>query len=87
MRGGNGLRISHAKGNGQMKSIRLMMTFCGIGLIAGCGPDPLPAALAFCDVERPRLFTAGELDARGPYPDNLRLDLATNERGREHCGW
>jgi len=70
-----------------MRLTRWMITICATGFVAGCAPDPLPATLAFCDVERPRLFTAGEIDARAPYPDNLRLDLGTNERGREHCGW
>jgi hypothetical protein len=38
-------------------------------------------------VEQPRRFTAAELDARAPHPANLALDLATNERGRDLCGW
>jgi hypothetical protein len=41
----------------------------------------------FCDVESPRLFTPAELDAREPHPENLRRDLATNERGARWCGW
>ncbi|MDD7969931.1 hypothetical protein [Roseinatronobacter alkalisoli] len=58
-------------------------------LTARCGPD-LPApdgGPQFCDVEQPRRFTAAELDARRTFVENMRLDLATNERGAEHCGW
>jgi hypothetical protein len=43
--------------------------------------------VAFCDVERPRLFTAAELEARKPFRRNLEADLVTNQTGARHCGW
>lgn len=47
-----------------------------------------PDGPLFCDIERPRIFSAAEAEwrarnARG----NLNLDLATNEAGETHCGW
>lgn len=32
-------------------------------------------------------FTSADLDARAAFPANLALDLATNERGLDLCGW
>ena len=67
----------------------LATLICLTGFAAGC--DQNNAALTqgplFCDVEVPRVFTEAELQARAPFPENLRRDLATNERGRDHCGW
>ena len=44
--------------------------------------------LAFCDAEELRLFTRAEIEWRSKNaPDNLRLDLKTNETGARECGW
>jgi hypothetical protein len=62
-----------------------MPTICMSAFVSGCFGNvdgPL-----FCDVESARRFPQGELEARAPFRANLELDLATNERGREHCGW
>ena len=65
------------------------MMICTTGFVAGCGPNDVPLSQGplFCDVEQPRVFTEPEIQARAPFPANLRRDLATNERGRDHCGW
>jgi hypothetical protein len=46
-----------------------------------------PDGPLFCDVAEPRLFTPAELQARRPFPANLRLDLTHNQTGEAHCGW
>ena len=66
------------------------MMICLTAFVAGCArPNnpPVDPPVLFCDVEQPRVFTEPELQARAPFPANLRRDLATNERGREWCGW
>ena len=69
-----------------MKSkLSLLMIFAAVSM-SGCATS-LPTGPLFCDVESPRRFTSAEIDARVPFSANLQLDLATNERGRDHCGW
>lgn len=56
-------------------------------LISGCVKTN-SAGVLFCDVERPRTFTADEAAWRIENAEaNLRLDLATNETGEAYCGW
>ena len=55
--------------------------------ISGCVKTHTGGVL-FCDVERPRTFTADEAAWRLENAEaNLRLDLATNETGESYCGW
>ena len=69
-----------------MRKILTMMALSTL-LAAGSCLRPEPSAVAFCDVERPRLFTAAELEARKPFRRNLEADLVTNRTGERHCGW
>jgi hypothetical protein len=69
-----------------MKSTRFLTLICAAALTSGCASN-LPTGPLFCDVESVRTFTPAELDARAPFPENLRRDLATNERGARWCGW
>lgn len=64
-----------------------MLSFLTAFAVSGCASS-IPAGPLFCDVEvGPRFYTEAELDARAPFPENLRRDLATNERGARWCGW
>jgi hypothetical protein len=72
------------------KLMRSLMPICGLFLIGGCGPDPVPvlppAGLLFCDAEEARRFTQEELDWRSAYaPWNLRRDFKTNLTLEEEC--
>lgn len=75
--------------SGMMKLKLCLMATCWIALGAGSCADPkAPGGLLFCDVERPRTFTADEAAWRIENAEaNLRLDLATNETGEAYCGW
>ena len=66
--------------------MRFLTLICAAALTSGCASS-IPTGPLFCDVESVRSFTEAELDARAPFPGNLRLDLATNERGARWCGW
>jgi len=46
-----------------------------------------PDGLLFCDGVEPRRYTQAEINARAPFPANLRRDLAQNNLGEKHCGW
>lgn len=63
-----------------------MMTALSMLLAAGSCRAP-DASVAFCDVEQPRRFEAGELAARKPFRRNLEADLVTNQTGARVCGW
>ena len=55
--------------------------------ISGCVKTHTGGVL-FCDIERPRTFSQDESAWRLAHaPENLKLDLATNEAGEAHCGW
>ena len=57
-------------------------------LAAGCADPTQMGGPLFCDVERPRTFSQDESAWRLAHaPENLKLDLATNEAGESHCGW
>lgn len=68
-----------------------MMLACVIVLAGGScatSPVPAPAGPLFCDVERARRFSLEEANWRADHaPENLRLDVATNEAGELYCGW
>jgi len=68
-----------------------MTMICASVFLAGCDwfrpTERIAEGPLFCDVEQVRRFTQAEIDARAAFPANLRLDLATNERGRDSCGW
>lgn len=71
-----------------MKSrLCLMMAFSTVLAAGSCQTDPGGGPL-FCDVERPRMFSAAEIQWRAANAaGNLKLDLATNETGEARCGW